>query len=319
MSEFACKVLLTDRAWPSLDIEESILAAAGAQLIEAPSGDERTLCELAADVDAIATNWAKVTPAVIAAATKLKTVARLGIGLDNIALADCTARGIPVTNSPDYCTHEVSDHALGLLLALSRKITFFHHRTKQGEYNLGAGLPLTRIKGQTLGLVGLGNTARALVPKARSLGLEILAHTTSGNDYGTGCGMVSFEDLLSRSDFISVHAPLTPATRRMFGTDQFRRMKPTAYLINTSRGGLIDEAALWEAIQAGEIAGAALDVFDPEPCDLTQPLFLDERVIVTPHAAFISEQSLAQMRREVMEQIVQVFRGEKPRNQVNLK
>ncbi|MBA4031093.1 MAG: C-terminal binding protein [Planctomyces sp.] len=319
MSEFAFKVLLTDRAWPSLDIEESILAASGAQLIEAPSGDERTLCELAADVDAIATNWAKVTPAVIAAATKLKTVARLGIGLDNIALADCTARGIPVTNSPDYCTHEVSDHALGLLLALSRKIAFFHHRTKQGEYNLGAGLPLTRIKGQTLGLVGLGNTARALVPKARALGLEILAHTTSGNDYDTGCGMVSFEDLLSRSDFISVHAPLTPSTRKMFGTEQFRCMKSTAYLINTSRGGLIDEAALWEAIQAGEIAGAALDVFDPEPCDLNQPLFRDERVIVTPHAAFISEQSLAQMRSEVMEQIVQVFRGEKPRNQVNLK
>ncbi len=313
------QVLLTDRAWPSLDIETEVLAAAGARLIEAPAGDEKTLCELAAEADAIATNWAKVTPAVIAAAPRLKTVARLGIGLDNIAIPECTARGIPVTNSPDYCTHEVSDHALGLLLALSRKIAFFHHRTKQGEYNLGAGLPLTRIKGQKLGLVGLGNTARALVPKARALGLEILAHTSSGNDYGTGCQMVSLGELLSQSDFISVHAPLTPATRKMFGMEQFRQMKPTAYLINTSRGGLIDEAALEEAIKSGCIAGAALDVFDPEPCDLTRPLFQDERVIVTPHAAFISEQSLEQMRREVMEQIVQVFRGEKPRNLVNLK
>lgn len=312
------RVLITDRAWPDSSIEQSIYAPLGGEVVEPPATDEATLCELAATCDAVATNWAKVTERVVRAGEgRLRAIGRLGIGIDNIAVATATELGLPVCNCPDYCIDEVSDHALGMLIALSRKIAFFHLRTKRGEYNLAAGGMLQRLRGQTLGLVGLGRTAQALVPKARALGLVVVSANRSGNDYGTGCEMVSFDELLRRSDFISLHAPLTPETRHLFGRDQFRAMKPTAHLINTSRGALIDEAALYEAIQAGEIAGAALDVFNPEPPNIHQPLFQDERVLVTPHAAFISQQSLDDMRRRVALQLVEALRGNVPNNLVN--
>jgi len=313
----AFRVLMTDRAWPDATIEKAVLKTVDAELVEAGTGDEATLIKLAKDCDAIATNWAKVTGAVIEAAPKCKTVARLGIGLDNIAVDVATQRKIPVTNVPDYCIEEVADHALGMLLAHSRRIAFFHLRTKKGEYNLSATKGLQRLSEQTLGLVGLGRTAQALAHRARALGMTVIAHNQSGNDYGTGIEMVSLEQLLSSSDYISIHAPLTDSTRRMFGPAEFARMRDTAFLINTSRGGLIDHAALWVALEQHQLAGAALDVFEPEPPDLSQPLFQDERVIVTPHAAFVSEQSLAQMRRQAMEQIVAVLKGERPNNVTN--
>lgn len=311
------RVLMTDRAWPDAEIEKAILAEADAELVEAPSGDEATLIGLAKDVDAIATNWAKVTDAVIRACPRCQIVARLGIGLDNIAVATCTELGIPVTNCPDYCVAEVSDHALGLLLACARRIGFFHLRTKRGEYNLGAAPLMRRLSEQTVGLVGLGRIAQALVIKLRALGMKIVAYTPSGSDHGTGCRMVSLDELFSVSDYISLHAPLMPESRHLVNARLLRQMKPTAYLINTSRGGLIDADALWQALQENRIAGAALDVFDPEPPDLKQPLYGDERVIVTPHAAFVSAESLDQMRRQAMEQIVQGLRGERPNNLIN--
>jgi D-3-phosphoglycerate dehydrogenase len=311
------RVLMTDRAWPDSHIERQILSTIDAELIEAPATDEATLCSLAAPVDAIMTNWAKVTPQVVRTATRCQVICRLGIGLDNIAVDTATELRIPVTNIPDYCVREVADHTLALLLACARKITFFHHRTKQGEYRLQAGPAMHRLQGQVLGLVGLGRIARDLVPKARALGLQVVAHSSSGNDYGTGIPMVSFDELLACSDYISLHAPATAQSRGMFRLPQFERMRRGAYLINTSRGALIDEADLWTALQQDLIAGAALDVFEPEPPDLSQPLFQDERVIVTPHAAFVSEESLAELRTRVATQVVEVFSGRRPENIIN--
>lgn len=314
----ACfRVLITDRAWPDVSIERDILARIEAEVVEPDSADEAALMAAAMDVDAIATNWATVTAAVIQSSGRCRTVARFGIGIDNIDVSAATALGIPVTNCPNYCVSEVSDHALGLLLACARRIGFFHLRTKSGEYDLSAAVPMQRIAGQTLGLVGLGHIARALVPKARALGLNVIAHTASGNDYGTGVRMVAFDELLATSDYVSLHAPLNDSTRDLFGREAFARMKPTAYLINTSRGGLVDEAALWEALQQNRVAGAALDVFHPEPPDLSGPLFRDERVIATPHTAFVSEQSVRQMRTQAMEQIVAVLSGQRPNNVIN--
>lgn len=311
------RVLITDRAWPDTAIEREVLSRIEAEVVEAASTDEPTLVAAAADVDAIATNWACVTEAVMRASGQCQTVARFGIGVDNIAVSAATTLGIPVTNCPDYCVGEVSDHALGLLLACARKIGFFHGRTKRGEYRLSASPPIQRIAGQTLGLLGLGHIARALVPKAQALGLNVIAHTASGNDYRTGVRMVSFGELLKASDYVSVHAPLNDSTRRLFDATAFAQMQPTAYLINTSRGGLIDEAALWETLQQNRLAGAALDVFDPEPPELSRPLFCDERVIVTPHAAFVSEQSIRQLRVQAMEQVVAVLAGRRPNNVLN--
>ena len=311
------RVLMTDRAWPDYDIEHAILADAGAELIEATATDEMILAEFAKDVDAIGTTWARVTERVIRSTTKCKIVARFGIGLDNIDVRVATELGIPVTNCPDYCVSEVSDHALGLLLACARRIGFFHWRTKQGEYNLGEATTMRRLSSQTVGLIGLGHTARELLPKLRAIRFNVVAHTRSGNVHGADCKMVSLQELLIQSDFVSLHAPLTPETHHLMNAERLRLMKPTAYLINTSRGGLIDASALWNAIHTNRLAGAALDVFDPEPPDLTLPLYRNERVIITPHAAFVSAESLEQLRRQATNQIVQALRGEIPENVVN--
>jgi D-3-phosphoglycerate dehydrogenase len=311
------RVLITDRAWPNLYIEREILASVGAAVIDAPSGDEPTLVELARDADAIGTCWAKVTPAVIEAAPRCRVIARFGIGLDNIALETATARGIPVTYVPDYCVPDVADHALALLMACARKVAFFHLRTKSGEYKLQAGPPLRRLAGQRLGLVGFGRIAQNLYAKARALGLQVMAFSSSNDAHGTGCTMMPFEQLLFESDYVSLHLPLTDKTRQLIGQRELALMKPSAYLINTSRGSIIDRRALQNALQQGAIAGAALDVFDPEPPDLSEPLYRDERVIVTPHAAFLSEESLVELRSRASTQIAQALQGRRPEHVSN--
>jgi D-3-phosphoglycerate dehydrogenase len=311
------RVLLTDRPWPDSQLERELLARFDAELIDAPNGDEPTLVSLARDCDAIAVCWANVTANVIRAAPRCRVVSRVGVGLDNISVETATELGIPVTNVPDYCVPEVCDHTLALILACARKVAFYNQQAKSGVYELQAGAPLRRLTGQTLGLVGFGRIARAVFDKAQALGLEVIAHSRSNDDYGTGCRMTSLNELLAASDYISLHAPLSAETADMFAAAQFAAMKPTAYLINTSRGGLIDHTALWSALRQGQIAGAALDVFDPEPPDLSQPLYLDPRVIVTPHAAFLSEESLRELRTRAMSQVATVLRGKRPEHVVN--
>jgi D-3-phosphoglycerate dehydrogenase len=311
------RVLFTDLPWGNSEIERRLLSSVPADVVEAPDTSEDTLRNLAADADAIATCWAPVTEPVIAAATRCRLIARMGIGLDNIDVAAATSLGIPVTNVPDYCIHEVADHALALLLSLARNVGFYHLRTKRGEYDLRAGPTMHRVSGRTLGLFGLGRIGQAVAARAPALGLNVIAHTRSGEDHGTGCRMVDLPTLLAECDFISLHAPLTDATRHAFAMDQFQVMKPTAFLINTSRGGVVDLEALWQALQQNQIAGAGLDVFDPEPPDLSHPLFADERVIVTPHAAFVSEEALIDLRTRVAGQIGDVLAGRAPPNVVN--
>ncbi len=311
-------VLLTDYAWKDLDIERKVLGEIDAELIVAQESerDAASLARLAQNADAIMTNWAKVPAAVIDAAPRCKLVSRLGIGLDNIDVAAATRHGMYVTNIPDYCLIEVAEHALALILALGRKVAYYHHATQTGTYELQAGATLRRMTGQTVGVVGLGNIGRALAERAAALGLKVLGYNRSPRDISgvTNCGL---ERLLAESDYISLHIPATPETRHMFSRDQFAKMKPTAYLINTARGGLIDHAALTEALAAGEIAGAGLDVQDPEPPDLSTPPWNDPRVIVTPHAAFVSVESLTDLRTRTARQVVDCLSGREPAHVVN--
>lgn len=311
------RVLLTDRAWPDFSIEREILAAVGAEIVEAPDSREETLVELARDCDAIGTCWARVTEAVIRAASRCKVIARFGIGLDNIAVATATELGVPVTYVPDYCVNEVADHTLALLLALARNVAFFHQRTKSGEYRLAAGLPMRRLSECTLGLVGLGRIGRAVYKRAFPFQLDVIAWNKSGVARGVDCPMVSFDELLKRSDIISLHAPLNESTRRLICRETLAQMKPGALLVNTSRGGLIDHEALHDAIRGGRLGGAALDVFDPEPPDLSHPLFRHERVIATPHAGFLSRESLVELRTRAAQQIADVLGNRRPKHIVN--
>ncbi len=311
------KVLITDHPWPELEIERALLEPAGVKIVDAPNGEEATLSKLACDVFAIATCWAEVTESVIRAAMNCKLICRMGIGLDNINLNVASELGIPVTNVPDYCVQEVADHTLGLILSLTRNIGFFHHRTKQGEYNLKAGPVMHRVSDQRLGLIGFGHIGREVFQRAKAFGLDVVAHTPSRNDYGTGCQMLPLEEVLSTSDILSLHAPLTDATQHLIDEAAVNRLKPGALLINRSRGGLMDPVALSQGIESGQIAGAGLDVFEPEPPNLEDPIYQRENVIVTPHAAFVSEESVDELRTRVANQILNKLNGENPPHIVN--
>jgi D-3-phosphoglycerate dehydrogenase len=311
------RVLITDRAWPDCLIEQEVLAEVGAEVIEADAVDEARLVELAADVDAIAACWAQVTPAVVAASPRCRIVARFGIGLDNIPVDACTERGIPVTFVPDYCIPEVADHTIALMLASLRKIAFYHVQTKQGRYDLAEGPTARRLSGLQLGLVGLGRIARAVVPRARALGLQVVAHSPSGNDHDTGCPMLGLEELLRSSDVVSLHCPLSHENQHLINPVSLGWMPDHAVLINTSRGALIDHDAAWQALEQDRLGGLALDVFDPEPPDLSQPLFADPRVIATPHAGFLSQESVEELRRRTARQVADVLAGRLPEHVVN--
>lgn len=314
-------VLVTDYAWPSLDIEERLIGAVdGARLVAAETGEERELVALAPEADAILTCWQKVTPAVVRAAPRCRIVSRYGIGLDNIAVDVATELGILVTNVPDFCLDEVSDHALALLLASARGIVGLSRMTRSGEWDSRAGRSLPRLRGQTLGLIGYGAIARTLAPKAAALGLNVIAYTpriAADAVAPFGVGTNDLDELLRAADYISIHAPLTAETRGMIGERELRLMKPTATLINTSRGPIVDEAALVRALSEGWIAAAALDVLEREPPDPSHPLLAMENAIVTPHVAFASEAAVADLRTRATEHVVQVLRGEVPGNLVN--
>jgi len=311
------RVLITDYAWPDVEIEKSILGEIGAEVVLPEDTTEASLAEAAAGVDAIMTNWAKTTREVIAAAPDCRIVARLGIGLDNIDVPYATSRGIVVTNIPDYCLIEVAEHALALILSLARKTAFYHHQTKSGRYDLQAGPPMRRIEGQILGIIGLGNIGRRLAGKALGIGMTVVATSRSRSQPVQGVHWVELDELLAASDYVSLHVPLVDQTRHLIGAAQLATMKSSAYLINTARGGVVDAQALAEAVASGEIAGAALDVQEPEPPPLEEPPYNDPRVIVTPHAAFVSEESLEDLRTRTSRQVVARLTGQTPENVVN--
>jgi D-3-phosphoglycerate dehydrogenase len=314
------KVLITDYAWKSLEPEREILRGASASLIVAKTGLEDELAELAADADGILTNWKPVTAKTIRQAPKCVSIGRYGIGLDNIDVACATELGIIVTNVPAYCIEEVSEHTLALLLSLARKVTFFDRAIKGGSYDLQAQTPLYRISGRTLGIVGFGKIGRAVYRKAIGFGLRILVYSPhAGKDTLKGLEVtaVGFEELLGASDYVSIHAPLTAETRHLFGYEAFRKMKPTAFVINTSRGGIIDSAALLKALDKGLIAGAGLDVLSQEPPGPDDPLVHHAKTIVTPHAAFNSEESLLELQTIAARQMADVLSGRMPDNIVN--
>ncbi len=311
------KALLTDYAWPDLEIERRILGEAGVELVVAEKKDPASLAQLARDCDAILTNWVRVPAEVIEAATRCRIICRLGIGLDNIDVATATRLGIPVTNVPDYCLIEVAEHALALMFALGRKAAWYHDATKRGRYALQEGPTLRRMEGQTLGIVGLGNIGRKFAEKALGVGLRVIATSRSRRDVPPRVEIVELDDLLARSDYVSLHLPMTPETKHLINAKRLAQMKPAAYLINTARGGLVDAHALAAVLAENRLAGAALDVQDPEPPDLTQSPYNDPRVIVTPHAAFVSEESLANLRERVARQVVDRLQDRRPENVVN--
>ena len=313
-------VVITDHVFPSLAIEQELLGAIGATVVPLQARSEVDLLDAVVDADALLVCYAPVTDRVIGQMTRCRIIARYGIGVDNVDLGAATAKGIVVTNVPDYCVDEVSDHALALLLACARRIPALAGRVRGGRWNARDAAPMHRLRGQTLGLVGFGKIPRRLADKARALGLEVMAFDpyVAGEEMeARGVQKTSLHGLLARSDFVSVHAPLAPETRGMIAEAQLRAMKRSAYLINTARGPLVLESALLRALEEEWIAGAALDVLQHEPPAADHPLQRFENVILTPHVAFYSEESVQELQRKAAEEVVRALSGRPPRSPVN--
>lgn len=310
------RAFYTDYPWPDVELERSILAEADCTIDVSPDNQETTLIERVGDADTILTCWAPVTARVIDAATNCRHIVRTGIGLDNIDVVHATKKGILVTNVPDYCIEEVAEHALALIFALGRKIAAGHLATKQKHYSLVDLLPVERINGKTLGIIGLGRTGTLLAQKAQAIGMNVIGNNRSKLT-PEGVGWHPLETLLAESDYVSLNCPLTDETHHLMCASTLAQMKPSAFLVNTSRGGLVDHPALATALEAGHLAGAALDVQDVEPPDLSLPLYQDPRVVVTPHTAFVSTEAITELRTRVAQQGRDFLLGKRPEQIVN--
>lgn len=315
------KVLITDHVWPSTDPERAVLEAGGASVVVAPDGEEATLIELARDADAIMTCFAQVTENVVRAAEQCVVIGRFGVGVDNIAVSTATELGIAVTYVPDYCVDEVSDHVIALLHAWNRKIALFDRSVKERGWG---SQPLTmrmmRLRGKTIGIVGFGRIGQAVAAKASAFGLNILAAdpvVPSETVEDMGGRLVDLPALLAESDFVSLHTPLTDATRNLIGPEQLTMMKPDAFLINAARGPLVDEVALYEALTGNIIAGAGLDVMVDNTPPQDHPLMSLDNIIITPHVAFFSQESTLELEQRAAAEVVSVIHGRMPDNLVN--
>jgi len=264
---------------------------------------------------AILTCWAPVSATAIEASPGLRVVARLGVGLDNIAVEAATARGVLVTNVPDYCVEEVSDHAVAMVLAWTRGLALLDRQVRAGHWRPGDAR-LKRLSTLTCGIIGFGRIGQATARKLAVFGCQLLAHTPHPPADTGPVKTCDLQALLALSDVVILHAPLTEATRHLINRDRLAAMKAGALLVNVSRGGLVDTAAVVEALRAGHLGAAALDVLENEP-QVPVDLISSGNVVLTPHVAFSSDASLVELRRRAAEEVVRVLRGESPRNPCN--
>ena len=317
MAQF--QVAVSDTVFPNLDRARAVLSQVGAQLRLADEPKPESILRVAKDADALLATYAKITGDMIRQMTRCRIISRFGIGVDNVDIPAATERGIVVTKVPDYCIDEVSDHAMALLLAVVRKIPLADRLVQDGRWEMPAVVPIHRLRGTVLGLVGFGRIPQLVAPKAQSFGMRVVSfdpYIPKNVFESARVESVDFADLLKLSDYVSIHAPLLPETQGLFNDDAFRQMKPHAYLINTARGPIVDEAALARALDAGRLAGAALDVMAKEP-PTGSPLLGRPNVIITPHTSFYSEESLADLETKAAEEVVRVLKGEAPKNPVN--
>jgi len=301
---------------------QAAVAHVPAQVITLPFiGDEDGMIAALRDADAVIIAASPVTRAVMSACEGLKVVVRTGVGYDVIDVPAATELGVVAVNVPDIWVREVANHALALLLAFNRKIIALDRQVHAGAW--GGGVPgafTGSLHGETVGIVGLGNIGSAFARRIAAFETTVIAHDPYVDDahFKTlGVERVSLEQLAERADYVSVHTLLNEETRHLIGEAFFKRMKPTAVLINTSRGPVVDEQALTRALEAKRLAGAALDVWEKEPVDPANPLLKMENVIATPHAAYFSSPAVAQVPRRCGEEIARVLTGQRPLNVVN--
>ena len=308
-------VVVTDSPFPSLDPAKKALEEANAEVVQAPSSSEEDIIKAAENADAILVTYAKLNENILRSLKNCRAIGRFGIGVDNIDLKVAGELGISVNYVPDYCLDEVSDQAMAMIISMARKIPQSNKLVQSGRWEMPAVVPMYRLRGKTVGLIGFGNIPRLMTPKAQAFGFNVIASDPYApkelfEKYGVES--VSMDELYERSDFISVHAPLLPETKGLVNKDAFKKMKDTAIIVNTARGPLINEKDLIEALDKNEIGGAGLDVVETEPLPENSPLIGRDNVILAPHTAFYSVEALEELQTKAASDVARVLNGEEP-------
>jgi D-3-phosphoglycerate dehydrogenase len=319
-------VVIADYDFGDAAVERKIIEGAGFELVAAQCKSQDDVIDIARDAHAVITQYAQVGAKAINAFTRCRVIARYGTGVDIVDVDAATRRNIFVTNVPnDWCENEVADHAVALLLAMARKLRDYDRATRAGVWRWQSGQPIYRLRGRILGLLSFGAIAQAIAARATGFGLRVIAndpYMAPASLAAKGATPVSFDELIEQADYLVIQAPLTPDTRNLIGEAQLQRMKRSAVLINTARGPIVDDGALYRALKEGWIAGAGLDDIAEEPAKQrdwkpTNPLFGLDNVLITPHAAYYSEEAIRTVREFAAQEVVRVLTNRQPLSPVN--
>jgi len=311
------KIVITDCGFANIFPETAAITEAGFELAYAQCKTADDVMSAAADADGIMVQFAPVTAEVIYSLSRCKVIVRYGIGVDNVDLAVAKAKGIPVCNVPDYCIDEVADHTVALALAHARQLFQIDARTRAGVWKIIPDKPMPSFNDMTFATAGYGRIARAVLDRARAFGFKIAAYDPYVLPANEEVASLSLDELFRQADILSLHVPLSPETKHLVNAERLAQMKPTAILVNTARGGLIDTVALSEALQSGTIAAAGLDVFEYEPLEEDHPLRKSPNALLTSHMAWFSEKSVPKLQRLAAEEAIRALQGKPLRNQVN--
>lgn len=320
------KIVIADFDFGDTEIEREILVEAGFQLIALQAKSEAELIDHIRDCDAVISQYARIGRNLIDAMQHCRVIARYGIGVDIVDVEAATAKNIQVTNVQDYCTDEVADHAIALLMCLARRLIDYNAATHRGEWKWQSGRPIFRIRGRTMGIVSFGRIGRAIAARGKALGLHLIVYdpyVEAAVFEAAGVERVGREEIFHRSDFLMMQVPMTPETRHFAGEQELWSMPRNAIIINTGRAQTIDNSALFKILAEGHLAGAGLDDIEEEPAKQKfwspqdNPLFALSNVIITPHSAYYSEQSIRLARETAAEEVLRVLQGQRPRFPVN--
>lgn len=316
------KVVITDSDFPTDEVEREILSKIGAEVNLFQCKNEEEVINVARDADGLLNTYVPITRKIISNLKKMRVIVRYGIGYDNVDLDAATERGIYVCNVPDYLTSEVTDHTMALILALTRRISEIFPSTRAGKWNWTEFRPIFNLEAKIAGVIGFGRIGRQVAERLKAFKLKILVysrHVPPATMQRMGVELVDLHTLLKRSDIVTIHRSLTKDSWHMIGEKELKLMRKSAILINTSRGTIIDQKALYKALKNRWIQAAALDVLEKEPPDPDDPLLKLNNVIITPHIAWYSEESGIALRRLAAEEVARILKNEKPKNLVNPK
>ena len=317
MGQYRYRVVITDCDHGSIEEEKEEFDRMDTELILAQVQEEKDLTRACREADGLLNQYALLTRRVLENLPKCKAVSRYGVGVDSVDLRAATDLGMIVANVPDYCIDEVANQTLSMILALIRKMAFFDQKVKSGHWDFRLGIPIYRTKGKTLGLIGCGKIGLEVAKRISSFDVKVIAFDPYIEKAPGGIELKDFDTVLKESDFIAIHCPLNGSTHHLIGEREFGKMEKKPLLINTSRGPIIDEKALIQALEQGLIAGAGLDVLEKEPPDSKNPLLKMENVILSPHIGFYSEESISELKRRTARNVSNVLLGKWPSSVVN--